>query len=141
VHHWTTAAGFIDLFAISKAAPGPSSSLLATLVGYRVAGVPGSVVTTLSLFLPSSLLVYAVARLWRRHEEAPWRGAVERGLTPIAAGLVLGGAATILRSAEGGALAWIVAAGSLAAMRWLRIDSLLLLAAGAVIFTLAGLWR
>ena len=37
VHHWVSAREFIDLFAISRAAPGPSS-MLVTLIGWKVAG-------------------------------------------------------------------------------------------------------
>ncbi len=138
VHGWLSAREFVDLFAISRAAPGPGS-MLATLIGWKLAGWPGAVTATLALFLPSSLLCYAVARVWSRHRGKPWHGAVERGLTPIAIGLILAGVLAIGRMAEGGIGSWAVA---LAATLWLlyrpKLSPLLLLAAGGLAGMLSG---
>src|SRR5207245_6373678 len=86
VHAWTTQREFADLFAISRAAPGPGT-MLSTLIGWKVAGLAGALTATLALYLPSSLLVYGAARLWARWRGSIWHTAVERGLAPIAAGL------------------------------------------------------
>ena len=61
VHQWLTQARFIDLFAISRAAPGPGA-LLTTLIGWDVSGFAGALVASLALFVPSSLLAYLVTR-------------------------------------------------------------------------------
>src|SRR5260370_458497 len=42
VHHWMTAAQFLDAFAISRMAPGPGS-LLVTLIGWDRAGFLGAI--------------------------------------------------------------------------------------------------
>jgi len=42
VHHWMTAAQFVDAFAISRMAPGPGS-LLVTLMIFHAVGPPVSV--------------------------------------------------------------------------------------------------
>ena len=135
---WLSAREFVDLFAISRAAPGPGS-MLATLIGWKLAGWPGAVTATLALFLPSSLLCYAVARVWSRHRGKPWHGALERGLTPIAVGLILAGVVAIGRMAEGGAASWAVA---LAATVWLllrpKLNPLLLLGAGGLAGMILG---
>lgn len=49
IHGWMTQREFIDLFAISRAAPGPGS-LLATLIGWKEADWAGAVVASLALF-------------------------------------------------------------------------------------------
>lgn len=41
VHHWLSAAQFVDAFAIARLAPGPGS-LLATLIGWQIAGFGGA---------------------------------------------------------------------------------------------------
>ncbi|MGH8170286.1 MAG: chromate transporter [Steroidobacteraceae bacterium] len=103
VHGWLTNGQFADLFAISRAAPGPSS-LIAALIGWQVYGFWGAVAATLGMFLPSSLLMYTVGTWWHRRQDSPVRRAIERGLVPIAVGLVFAGAITILRAAHAGAL-------------------------------------
>src|SRR5690348_5263142 len=81
---WMSERDFLDLFAIARAAPGPGV-LLATLVGWKVAGIPGAVVASLALFVPSSLLYYWVARRWHTHRGKLWHSALEDGLAPVAA--------------------------------------------------------
>ena len=109
VHGWLTNGEFADLFAISRAAPGPSS-LIAALIGWHVFGFWGAVAATLGMFLPSSLLMYAVGAWWHRREDSAIRRAIERGLAPIAVGLVFAGGITILRAAHAGALVLATAA-------------------------------
>jgi len=112
VHHWVTQAEFVDLFAVSRAAPGPGA-LLTTLVGWKAAGFLGATIASLALFIPSSLLAYAVALLWMRHREHPWRQPAEHGLAPVATGLILAGAFAILRAASASWSIWIIAAAAL----------------------------
>jgi chromate transporter len=103
VHGWLSDERFLELFAVSRAAPGPGS-LVAALVGWEAAGFPGALVAALSLYLPSSLLLLAVGHWWRRGGEAPLRRAVERGLAPVAVGLIFSGVVTL---ASGDASGWL----------------------------------
>ncbi len=103
VHHWMTQETFVDLFAISRAAPGPGS-LIAALVGWRVAGFAGALAAALALYLPSSLLVFLVSRWWRGRQETKLRRAIERGLAPVAVGLVVAGGWTVLEGGNAGIL-------------------------------------
>ena len=101
VQHWTSDRHFADLFALSRAAPGPGS-MLATLIGWKVAGFAGALVATVAFYLPSSLLLYVVAKVWGRWRGSGWHQAVERGMAPIAAGLFLSGGVAVLRVAPAG---------------------------------------
>src|SRR3546814_10358909 len=85
---WKTAQDFLNTFAIARLAPGPGS-LLVTLIGWDVGGFWGAVVATLAIFAPTAFLIYGVAYLWRRHRGARWQLALEAGLRPIAAGMIL----------------------------------------------------
>lgn len=104
VQHWLTGPQFADLFALSRAAPGPST-LIAALIGWQVAGLLGAVVATLAIYIPSSFVVYGAVRWWHSAAgQSPWRGAFERGLTPVAVGLVFAGAYAVLQAAHVNAL-------------------------------------
>ena len=65
VYGWISQREFVDMFAISRAAPGPGS-MLVTLIGWKMAGWPGAVVASLGIFIPSSLLCYGVAKAWNK---------------------------------------------------------------------------
>jgi chromate transporter len=133
LHGWLTQAGFVDLFAISRAAPGPGS-LLSTLVGWRVAGIPGAAVASLAFFVPSSLIAYVAARMWSRYKQSAWQGPLQRGLAPIATGLILSGAVTVLSSSSGAPSIWAIVAAAAALFIWRpKLNPLpVLLAAGIV---------
>src|SRR6201982_3409152 len=140
VHTWTTQREFADLFAISRAAPGPGT-MLSTLIGWKVAGWAGALTATVALYLPSSLLVYGAARLWGRWRGSIWRTAIERGLAPIAAGLILAGGIAVLRVSPGGPAVWVAAiVATVLLLRWPRLHPLVLFASGGALFGLAGLW-
>ncbi|WP_312526537.1 chromate transporter [Paracoccus sp. (in: a-proteobacteria)] len=96
VQHWLTAREFTDLFAISKSAPGPGT-LIAALIGWKIGGLAGAIAGSLAIFVPSSLLICAVGRLWQRHRQTPLVRAIEKGLVPVAVGLILAGAVSIVR--------------------------------------------
>jgi len=133
VHHWVTSREFVDLFAISRAAPGPGS-MLTTLIGWHVGGLAGALIATLSLFVPSSLLCYGVAAVWRRHRGKRWHSALEQGLTPVGIGLILAGALSILSLSGGGALSYGLAFGSAALLTWRpKVHPLLLFVLGGSI--------
>ena len=99
LEHWMTDADFAQLFALSQAAPGPNV-LIASLVGWKVAGVVGGVVATLAMTGPSSILTYAVAHAWERFRDAPWRIAIQRGLAPVTVGLILASGYVLTRAAD-----------------------------------------
>lgn len=139
VHHWLTPGQFLDLFALSRAAPGPGS-LLVALIGFRVDGVVGALVAALAVFVPTSLVLYVLAHVWRYYRDATWQHAIERGLAPVAAGLILAGVYSVLRIAEGGIMAWVVAIAAFVALRWLRANPFALLAVGGAIFAIVGIY-
>ncbi len=132
-HGWMTSPQFLDAFAISRMAPGPGS-LLATLIGWRVAGFWGAVVATLGIFGPTAVLIFGVARLWTRYEGARWQRVLEGGLRPIAAGMILASVYVLMGSLDGGWLAQAIALGSTATLMASRVNPLVLLLAGAAVF-------
>ena len=140
VHGWTTPREFADLFAISRVAPGPGT-MLAALIGWKVAGWAGAVVATVALYLPSSLVVYGAARLWGRCRGSVWHAAVERGLAPVAAGLLLSGGIAVLRISPGGPTVWAPAIiATVLLLRWPRLHPLALFATCGALFGVAALW-
>ena len=133
VHHWMTQAEFVNAFAISRMTPGPGS-LLATLIGWQVAGFWGAIIATLALFGPTAFLIYGVAHVWSRFQGARWQVALETGLRPIAAGMILAATYILFQAMDGGRLAEGIALISTAVLMVTRINPLLLLACGAGVF-------
>jgi len=135
---WVGERDFADFFALARAAPGPGS-MLAALIGWQAAGLTGALLATLSLYLPAAVLVWAAARLWGRWRGSRWHAAVERGLAPIAAGLLLSGGIAVLRLSPGGPAVWVAAfAAGAILLRWPGLHPVPLMFACGALFAVAG---
>lgn len=97
-HQWVTAREFVDGYTLAQLTPGPNM-LIAAFVGYRAHGVPGALLATLAMFLPTSMLAVIVADRWQRWRGQRWAQAVERGLAPVGMGLMAAGVYTLARAA------------------------------------------
>lgn len=138
VHGWTSEREFADLFALSRAAPGPGS-MLSAMIGWKAAGITGAVIATLAFYVPSAALVFAVAQLWGRWRGSTWHTAIERGMAPVAAGLFLSGGIAVLRASPGGPAVWVAAiVTTVALLRWPKMHPVPLLLGAAVLFGILG---
>jgi chromate transporter len=136
-YHWLTARQFLDMFAISRAAPGPGS-LIVLLVGLKAAGMAGAAVSFAAMFAPSCLAVHIVARYWQRAARSAWRAVVERALAPVAVGLTFASGLSLMRGTEHGWLPWGVTIASTALFSLTEINPILLLGLGAGALLLVG---
>ena len=66
---WVTDDDILEIIAIAESTPGPIAINSATFVGYRTAGVLGSVAATLGVVLPSFVLIYAISFVLRQFQE------------------------------------------------------------------------
>jgi chromate transporter len=138
-HGWMDELGFAKRFALAQAAPGPNIMVVG-LIGWHVAGVVGMFAAMLAMCGPTTLLAYGFFRMRARLGGALWLRVVERGMVPIAIGLIaasgvllaLGAAAGAGSGAATGVAAAITAGSALFVWRTKR-SPLWVLVAGAVL--------
>nr|WP_255647830.1 chromate transporter [Ensifer sp. IC4062] len=97
--HLLSGPQFTDLYAISRAAPGPGT-LIVALIGWELSGLWGAVLATLAIFIPSSILLCILGSYWQRHRHTAWALAAEKGLAPVAVGLIFAGVFAVGQSAR-----------------------------------------
>lgn len=85
---WFTHAQIADMIAVSESTPGPIGVNMATFAGYQAAGVPGAVVATLGLILPSTVIVLIVALFLKSFRNNRYVNAAFYGLRPASTGLI-----------------------------------------------------
>jgi chromate transporter len=103
---------FSDLVAISQVTPGPIAVNAATYVGYHAAGVPGALVATLGVSLPSFLLVLLVCYFLQRFRESRLVEGAFTGIRPVTVGLIASAVVFMGQSAFGGLVEILSAAGA-----------------------------
>ncbi len=96
-HHWLTHQEFADATALGQITPGPVL-IMATFVGYRVAGFLGALFSTLCVFLPSFLMTIAAGSSFRRFRTNRQMQAFLRGVAPAVTGLLIAAAWSVARS-------------------------------------------
>lgn len=136
-YHWMTAREFLDMFAISRAAPGPGS-LIAVLIGQKAAGAAGAAVSFVAMFAPSCIVIYFVSRVWHRAGQSVWREVVERAFAPVAVGLTFASGMALLRGSEHSLAAYAVTAAATGAFAFTEVNPLYLLGGGAAVLLLLG---
>jgi chromate transporter len=129
---WLTSTEFAELFALAQLSPGPNL-LVVSLIGWKVAGFPGGLVALLAMTGPSSLLAYAVARLWQKLGGVTWLLAIRAGLAPIAIGLVLSSGFILATGAATTPVAYLVTAATVLILLRTGVHPLLLMAGGAAL--------
>jgi len=96
-HHWLNHQEFADATALGQITPGPVL-IMATFVGYRVAGSPGALLSTLCVFLPSFLMTIAAGSSFRRFRSNRQTQAFLRGVAPAVTGLLAAAAWSVARA-------------------------------------------
>jgi chromate transporter len=96
-HHWLTHQEFADATALGQITPGPVL-IMATFVGFRVAGTIGALLATVGVFLPSFLMTIAAGSSFRRFRTNRQMQAFLRGVAPAVAGLLVAAAWSVGKS-------------------------------------------
>lgn len=105
---WITEKMFTDIVAISQMTPGPIGINSATYIGYSAPlmagytnplwGILGSVVCTLTVVLPSFMLVAWTSHYIRRNRESVLIRGIFAGLRPVVIGLIASAALLLMNS-------------------------------------------
>ncbi|GAA3422498.1 chromate transporter [Streptosporangium vulgare] len=129
---WLSSTQLADAVSIGQFTPGPVFTT-ATFVGYLVAGVPGAVLATVAIFLPSFLLVGLLTRITDRIRSRAWSSALLDGVNAAALALMAGVALQLGRISLVDPLTWALTAGTLLALWRTKLNSAWLIAAGAAV--------
>ena len=127
---WITETAFSDLVAVSQVTPGPVALNAATLVGYRLLGIPGAAVASLSVVAFPIMAILLATSLLARLGKA--RGVLQESLKTGTIGLVAMTLWTFLPAATSSWNSGILAAGSFVLAAFTKTHPLfIILGAGA----------
>lgn len=129
---WLTQRQLVDAIAVGQMTPGPVLSS-ATFIGYVVAGLPGALVATLGVFLPSFIIVALIGPWIPRLRRSAIALAFLRGVNAAVVALILSVAIALLRSAVVDIPTALIAAGATLILWRFQPETFWLVLAGALI--------
>ncbi|MBQ2774433.1 MAG: chromate transporter [Clostridia bacterium] len=94
---WFTTEMLTDMIAVSESTPGPIGVNMATYVGFTVAGVPGAIIATCSLVLPSLIIITIIAGMLEKYTNNKYVQWVFSGLRPAVTGLIAAAGYSVIK--------------------------------------------
>lgn len=141
-HEWLNSNEFTDIIAISQMTPGPIGINSATYVGYsavvnagysHAVGILGSTIATVSVVLPSFILMVLISKFFLKYQKHPIIASVFEGLRPGVVGLLAAAALVLMNGENFGTYNWqiltsiILFAGTFIASYRYKVNPILLI--------------
>lgn len=92
IYPWFTRAELIDMIAISESTPGPIGINMATFAGYRAGDILGGIIATVSMIIPSLIIICFIARVLTRFKNNKYVDYIFYGIRACVAALILSSA-------------------------------------------------
>lgn len=132
-NHWIEKEDLLDIVTISESTPGPIAINAATFIGYKTAGVFGSVCATLGVVLPSFLIILLLSFCL---EYVVDRNPVKYALWGIRAGvlaLIAKSFVSLFKQLKKDVFAFVMMALAFAAVAVFKLDVIIIVASAAAL--------
>ncbi len=132
---WIEEQEMLDMVAISQSSPGPIAVNAAILVGYRVAGIPGALLTVLGSVTPPLIIISIISMFYRAFRENAVVNLVMAGMlcgvAAVIADVVINMVGKLLKKKR--LLPVMTLLGAFVAVRFFRVNIIaVILACGAI---------
>ena len=85
---WFTHADVADMIAVSESTPGAIGINMSTYAGFKTDGIPGGIMATLGLALPSVIIILIIARFLAKFRKNPLVEGAFYGLRPASIAMI-----------------------------------------------------
>ncbi len=94
---WITHEEMMDITVIAESTPGPIAINLATYVGYKLRKIPGALIATIGMIIPSFFIVFLISQFLDRFLEIKWVSSAFQGIKIAVAILIIDAAVKMIR--------------------------------------------
>lgn len=85
---WFTREFLSDMIAVAESTPGPIGVNVATYAGFTTAGIPGALIASLGLIMPSVILILIIGMMLDRFKNNPYVNRAFYGIRPMVVGMI-----------------------------------------------------
>lgn len=129
---WLTDQQLLDAVAIGQFTPGPVFTT-ATFIGYVLAGVPGAVLATVGIFLPSFCFVALLNQIVPYLRRSAWTAVLLDGINVVSLGLMAGVTWQLGREAVVDGVTLLLAVGAIIGLFRFKLNSAWLVLVGGIV--------
>ena len=133
---WITHDEMMELTVIAESTPGPIAINAATYIGYKQAGIIGSIMATVGIVLPSFVIIYLISTVLDNFLEIMWIANAFKGIKIGVGLLILRVAITMLKQIKPKPMPRVIAGCAFAVM--LAVNFLSLKFSSISLLILAG---
>ena len=137
---WLTDQQLMDAIAIGQVTPGPVFTT-ATFIGYVLGGIPGALLATLAIFLPSFIFVAISNPLIPHIRNSTWVSGLLDGVNVASLGLMAAVTWQLGRASLTGPLTILIGLSSFVLLIWFKVNSTWLIVGGGLIGLLSTALR
>jgi chromate transporter len=137
---WLTDQQLMDAIAIGQVTPGPVFTT-ATFIGFVLGGIPGALLATLAIFLPSFIFVAISNPLIPRVRNSAWVSGLLDGVNVASLGLMAAVTWQLGRASLISPLTILIALSSFVLLIWFKVNSTWLIVGGGLIGLLSSVLR
>ncbi|BDR63537.1 chromate transporter [Clostridium tetani] len=130
---WISFQEFSDIIGISQMTPGPIAINSATFVGYKIAGVWGSVAATLGVVTVSFILVFIASHYLIKFKESKIMKSALLGMRPALIGLIVSAFLSLSKGVYHDIKSIIIAIIILTLLLWDKIHPIIVIIISAVL--------
>ncbi|WP_461207672.1 chromate transporter [Clostridium sp. DL1XJH146] len=87
---WMSIEEFTDSYALGNSLPGPITTKLAALIGYKTAGIVGLIVATMGLVIPSTVGIVVLSTIYYKFKDSDWLSGMMIAVRPVVVVLISG---------------------------------------------------
>lgn len=139
---WMTSEDVVDCIAVSQSLPGVIAINMATYVGHRKKGIPGAVIATAGVMLPSLISIIFVIEVLRGIGDNRYVDGALTGIRAAATGLIAYSAYSVGTKVLKNTFCWIIAAAAFVLITFLDVSIVYVvlgsIIAGLVMYKIQG---
>ncbi len=105
---WISHDEFMEIVVIAESTPGPIAINSATYIGYKIAGVLGSAVSTIGVCIPSFVIIYIISLFFDRFMQFKIVAAAFKGIQVCVVYLIFSAGIKLLKNVKKNAFSYII---------------------------------
>lgn len=121
---WVTSTEMLEIIGIAESTPGPIAVNTATYIGYKQAGILGSIFATLGLIIPSFVIIYLISLIYDQVLQWPVIQAMFQGIKVAVILLLINAVIKLSKNIDKKAITLIIFAATLITMTTLSLLSI-----------------